>query len=122
MKINLLQDEHLQDSPTAAKALAEIDTVLIEKHLAQGRRGYLGASGVGNPCARAVQFDYMKADKNEARLHPPARILRIFARQTHIDCSFHISSSRRLRACSQSSETESPTHARDAPLGIRQTD
>ena len=85
MKINLLQDEHLQDSPTAAKALQEIDTVLVDKFLSEKPRSYLGASGVGNPCARAVQFDFIKAQKNEDRLHPPARILRIFARGHHAE-------------------------------------
>ena len=85
MRINLLQDEHLQNSPTAAKALEEIDTVLVDNFLAETPRNYLGASGVGNPCARAVQFDYIKAEKNEDRQHPPARILRIFERGHHAE-------------------------------------
>lgn len=83
--LNLLQDDHLLEAKTASRVLREIDNTLIENFLNEPSRSYLGASGVGNPCARAVQFDYIKADKDEGKEYPPPRILRIFQRGHHAE-------------------------------------
>ena len=80
MKIDLSVSSSMAD-----RMIDEIDRTLIDKHMSEQRRSYLGASGIGNPCARAVQFDFAKVEKNASRPHPPARILRIFQRGHHAE-------------------------------------
>lgn len=58
---------------------AAIDQALVRKALGQSRRDYLGASGIGSPCERRTQYEYMK-QPYDADYMPNARTQRIFAR------------------------------------------
>lgn len=58
---------------------AAIDQALVRKALGQSRRDYLGASGIGSPCERRTQYEYMK-QPYDADYMPNAATQRIFAR------------------------------------------
>lgn len=50
-----------------------IDAALIEENSLKAKRNYLGASRLGHPCARALQYEFMGRDSAHS-----AGILRIF--------------------------------------------
>ena len=60
----------------AAQVIADIDAALVSGEAAQTRRGYLGASAVGQECERALWYSFRWA----ARPTFPPRILRRFDR------------------------------------------
>ncbi len=57
---------------------AHIDAALIADHARRPERDYLGASRLGVPCARALQFEYAHAPRDDGR-ELSGRALRIFA-------------------------------------------
>ena len=57
---------------------AHIDAALIADHARRPERDYLGASRLGVPCARALQFEYAHAPRDDGR-EISGRALRIFA-------------------------------------------
>ncbi|HHK74729.1 MAG TPA: hypothetical protein ENJ57_06155, partial [Rhizobiales bacterium] len=57
---------------------ARIDEALVIEHARQPERDYLGASRLGVACARALQYEYAHAPKDETREFS-GRTLRIFA-------------------------------------------
>jgi hypothetical protein len=63
----------------SARMSALIDTALVRHHRAQEPRHYLGASQIGGPCERAVQYGYVNAPVDPDK-ETPGRILRIFHR------------------------------------------
>ena len=76
----------LDFNSTAMKRSAAVSTVheaieaaLIDKAQKSKRRTYLGASGIGAPCQRRTQHEYMGHDY-DADYVPEARTQRIFAR------------------------------------------
>lgn len=56
-----------------------IDNALVQNAQAQKRRNYLGASGIGSPCERRTQYEYLK-QPYDADYKPSPRTQRIFAR------------------------------------------
>jgi hypothetical protein len=63
----------------AQDILAAIDVALVADAETQARREYLGASSIGAPCERRVQFEYMGLPADPG-YRPEARTQRIFAR------------------------------------------
>ena len=55
-----------------------VDAALMDENAARPRREYLGGSRVGHACARALQFEFAGAPKDEGADFP-GRTLRIFA-------------------------------------------
>jgi hypothetical protein len=55
-----------------------IDTALVTERKTQAGRKYLGASRLGHPCGRALQYEYMAAGSGESS-NLSGQILRIFA-------------------------------------------
>lgn len=68
----LHREQHASD-----RINAHIDAALYRKREAQERRAYLGASAVGGPCERQLQFELAGAPYER---QPDGRILRIFDR------------------------------------------
>ena len=65
--------------PTLAGTInALVDRALVAERAAQPPRRYLGASSLGQACARALQFDYTQTPRDPDREFP-GRSLRIFA-------------------------------------------
>lgn len=58
---------------------AAIDEALVAGAMNNKRRNYLGASAIGAPCERKVQYEFMKQAK-DADWRPSPRTQRIFAR------------------------------------------
>jgi hypothetical protein len=58
--------------------VAELDRGIIEKESQQKGRTYLGASSLGDPCARKIQYRYMGFDRDEEKGFP-AKTLRTFS-------------------------------------------
>ena len=56
-----------------------IDAALVEKAQSQRRRDYLGASGIGAPCERRTQYEFIKQPYDKA-WQPDPRTQRIFGR------------------------------------------
>ncbi|MBB4287686.1 hypothetical protein [Roseospira goensis] len=54
-----------------------IDRMLTARQRAQAPRRYIGASGIGRPCLRQIQYDCMAVPKDEGRDFEP-KTLRIF--------------------------------------------
>jgi hypothetical protein len=52
-----------------------LDKALQQDHTSIPTRQYIGASQLGKPCARSIQYDYTQTPRDEPY---PARILRIF--------------------------------------------
>jgi hypothetical protein len=68
------------DSPRAAdisdRINAHIDAAFASKRGAEARREYVGASAIGNPCLRALQYGYVGAPIDAGRM--TGKVLRIF--------------------------------------------
>jgi hypothetical protein len=62
----------------AEKVNAAVDAALTSDHLSRPRRDYLGASRLGHPCERALQFEFTGAPKDDGRDFA-GQSLRIFA-------------------------------------------
>jgi len=65
-------------SNTADYIIKELDRGIKEKEYKAPRRRYLGASSLGDPCARKLQYRYMGQEKDEDKGFP-AKTLRTFA-------------------------------------------
>ena len=65
-------------SEEAEAIIAELDRAVIEKERKQPERKYLGASSLGDPCARKLQYRYMGQQKDTDKGFP-AKTLRTFA-------------------------------------------
>lgn len=69
-----------QRQPTPADAVrAAVDAALAGRAAATPRRDYLGASRLGAPCARQLQFEYLKAPRDPGA-EIDGRLARIFER------------------------------------------
>ncbi len=64
-------------SQTAGQVNAAIDAALVAREAATPPRTYLGGSRLGHPCERALQFEFVKAPKDEGAGFN-GRLLRIF--------------------------------------------
>ena len=64
-------------SQTSAHVNAAIDAALVAANQAAPPRSYLGGSRLGHACERALQFEFVKAPKDEGAGFD-GRILRIF--------------------------------------------
>lgn len=64
-------------SQTSAHVNAAIDTALVTANQATPPRNYLGGSRLGHACERALQFEFVKAPKDEGADFD-GRLLRIF--------------------------------------------
>ena len=79
----LLNTEGLTKSSTktspsdADNIIKELDRAIVEKERKQPRRKYLGASSLGDPCSRKLQYRYMNQQIDEGKGFP-AKTLRIF--------------------------------------------
>jgi len=62
---------------TALHINAAIDAALVARQAATSPRTYLGGSRLGNPCERALQFEFLQAPKDDGAGFD-GRILRIF--------------------------------------------
>jgi hypothetical protein len=58
--------------------VAELDRGIIEKNKKERTRTYLGASSLGDPCARKIQYRYMGFDPDEDKGFP-GKTLRTFS-------------------------------------------
>lgn len=66
--------------PTPAEQLGEIvDQALVRHHAGQPARDYLGASVIGESCARRIQYQYFNTPRDSGK-ELSAQTLRIFAR------------------------------------------
>jgi len=65
-------------SDTADYIIKELDRGIKEKEYKAPRRRYLGASSLGDPCSRKLQYRYMGQEKDEDKGFP-AKTLRTFA-------------------------------------------
>lgn len=65
-------------SEMSASIVAELDRAILAKNAKQERRRYLGASSLGDACARKIQYRYMGFDADEGRGFP-AQTLRTFS-------------------------------------------
>src|SRR6056300_1312170 len=65
-------------SDTADYIIKELDRGIKDKEYKAPRRRYLGASSLGDPCARKLQYRYMGQEKDEDKGFP-AKTLRTFA-------------------------------------------
>lgn len=74
-----LNPGHMRRSKAVDDIAAAIDNALVQKAQQQTRRDYLGASAIGQPCERRVQYEYMK-HPYDADYKPNPRTQRIFAR------------------------------------------
>jgi hypothetical protein len=63
--------------PINAAISAVIDGALLARHHAERPRTYVSSSGLGRPCLRRIQYDYLAVPKDEGRGFEP-RTLRIF--------------------------------------------
>lgn len=61
----------------AQSIIKELDRAIVEKERKQPRRKYLGASSLGDPCSRKLQYRYMNQQVDEGKGFP-AKTLRIF--------------------------------------------
>ncbi|ALN83037.1 hypothetical protein [Lysobacter antibioticus] len=61
-----------------------IDTAMEREATLLPPRAYLGASSLGEDCARRLQFQYFNAPKDPGR-HFPGRVLRVFARGHRVE-------------------------------------
>ena len=68
----------ISPSEDAAAIIKELDRAVIEKERKQPERKYLGASSLGDPCARKLQYRYMGQQKDKDKGFP-AKTLRTFA-------------------------------------------
>jgi hypothetical protein len=64
-------------SQTSAHVNAAIDAALVARNAATPPRSYLGGSRLGHPCERALQFEFLQAQKDEGAGFG-GRILRVF--------------------------------------------
>ena len=64
-------------SQTSAHVNAAIDAALVAANQATPPRSYLGGSRLGHACERALQFEFVKAPKDEGADFD-GRLLRIF--------------------------------------------
>ena len=55
----------ISPSEDAAAIIKELDRAVIEKERKQPERKYLGASSLGDPCARKLQYRYMGQQKDK---------------------------------------------------------
>jgi hypothetical protein len=62
---------------TALHVNAVIDAALVARNAATPPRSYLGGSRLGHPCERALQFEFLRASKDEGAGFD-GRLLRIF--------------------------------------------
>lgn len=53
----------MRDAAASAKVQEELDAGLRRKRDLQPRRDYIGASGIGGPCERAIQFEFAGAPR-----------------------------------------------------------
>ena len=63
---------------------ALVDSAMEREAAQQPPRAYLGASSLGEDCARRLQFQYFNAPKDIGR-HFPGRLLRVFARGHRVE-------------------------------------
>ena len=63
---------------------ALVDTAMEREASSLPPRAYLGASSLGEDCARRLQFQYFNAPKDRGR-HFPGRVLRVFARGHRVE-------------------------------------
>ena len=68
----------ISPSEDAAAIIKELDRAVIEKERKQPERKYLGASSLGDPCVRKLQYRYMGQQKDKDKGFP-AKTLRTFA-------------------------------------------
>ena len=61
----------------AQSIIKELDRAIVEKERKQPRRKYLGASSLGDPCSRKLQYRYMNQQVDEGKGFP-AKTLCIF--------------------------------------------
>ena len=61
----------------AQNIIKELDRGIVEKRRKQSKRRYLGASSLGDPCSRKLQYRYMNQDVDEGKEFS-AQTLRIF--------------------------------------------
>lgn len=61
----------------AQNIIKELDRGIVEKGRKQPKRRYLGASSLGDPCSRKLQYRYMNQEVDEGKEFP-AQTLRIF--------------------------------------------
>ena len=61
----------------AQNIIKELDRGIVDKERKQPRRRYLGASSLGDPCPRKLQYRYMNQEVDEGKEFP-AQTLRIF--------------------------------------------
>lgn len=74
-----LNPGHMRREEAAEAISAAVDAALVARAETQARRSYLGASAIGQPCERRVQYEYLHTD-HDADYQPEARTQRIFAR------------------------------------------
>lgn len=74
-----LNPSHMRRTQAVRDIHAAIDAALVEWAMAQKRRTYLGASSIGSPCERKIQYEYT-GQPFDADWRPEARTQRIFAR------------------------------------------
>ena len=77
-KIPSNQNLPLSPSEDTAAIIKELDRAVVEKERKQPERKYLGASSLGDPCARKLQYRYMGQQKDTDKGFP-AKTLRTFA-------------------------------------------
>ena len=68
----------ISPSEDAAAIIKELDRAVVEKERKQPERKYLGASSLGDPCARKLQYRYIGQQKDKDKGFP-AKTLRTFA-------------------------------------------
>ncbi len=81
LDFNHASDRQAQDPralPIAVRINELIDVALIAERAMQPRRDYLGASMLGDPCSRRIQYEYVGAPKDPGKDFD-GQALRIFA-------------------------------------------
>ena len=73
-----LKAKRTSHSEDAENIIKELDRGIKDKEFKSPRRRYLGASSLGDPCARKLQYRYMGQEVDEGRGFP-AKTLRTFA-------------------------------------------
>lgn len=73
-----LKAKRTSHSEDAENIIKELDRGIKDKEFKAPRRRYLGASSLGDPCARKLQYRYMAQEVDEGRGFP-AKTLRTFA-------------------------------------------